>query len=90
MEVTITDLTWVPAIYPRGGNNEKTVQAYVEALAIGAQFVMRFAIYSVCHVLCAAVEFLPREMPALWNSAMVDLLRRIPQRVHISEINPIS
>ncbi len=38
MEVTITDLTWVPAIYPRGGKNEKTVQAYVEALSIGAQF----------------------------------------------------
>ena len=36
--VTITDLTWVPAIYPRGGKKEKTVQAYVEALSIGAQF----------------------------------------------------
>ena len=38
MEVTITDLTWVPAIYPRGGKNEKTIEAYVEALTIGAQF----------------------------------------------------
>jgi len=38
MEVNIADLTWSPFIYPRGGKNEKTVGAYVEALRIGAQF----------------------------------------------------
>ena len=38
MEVNIADLTWSPFIYPRGGKNEKTVEAYVEALRIGAQF----------------------------------------------------
>jgi len=49
---------------------------------------MRFALCSVRHALCAAVGFLPREMLVLWNSAMADLLRGIPQRVHISEIDP--
>ncbi|MEA1884952.1 MAG: hypothetical protein U9N62_10605, partial [Thermotogota bacterium] len=38
MEVNISDLTWVPFIYPRGGKSEKTINAYIEALAIGAQF----------------------------------------------------
>ncbi len=38
MEVNINDLTWSPYIYPRGGKNEKTVEAYAEALTIGAQF----------------------------------------------------
>ena len=38
MEVNIADLTWSSFIYPRGGKNEKTVEAYVEALTIGAQF----------------------------------------------------
>jgi hypothetical protein len=38
MEVNITDLTWESFIYPRGGKNEKTINAYVEALNIGAQF----------------------------------------------------
>ena len=38
MEVNISDLTWAPFIYPRGGKSEKTINAYVEALAIGAQF----------------------------------------------------
>jgi plasmid maintenance system antidote protein VapI len=38
VEVNISDLTWVPFIYPRGGKSEKTINAYVEALAIGAQF----------------------------------------------------
>jgi hypothetical protein len=34
----ISDLTWDQFIYPRGGKSEKTVDAYVETLAIGAQF----------------------------------------------------
>ena len=38
MEVNISDLTWDHFIYPRGGKSEKTINAYVEALAIGAQF----------------------------------------------------
>ena len=38
MEVNISDLTWDQFIYPRGGKSEKTVNAYIEALAIGAQF----------------------------------------------------
>ena len=38
MEVTIADLTWDQFIYPRGGKSEKTISAYIEALAIGAQF----------------------------------------------------
>ena len=38
MEVNISDLTWAPFIYPRGGKSEKTINAYIEALAIGAQF----------------------------------------------------
>jgi len=38
MEVNIADLTWSSFVYPRGGKNEKTVEAYVEALMIGAQF----------------------------------------------------
>jgi DNA-binding XRE family transcriptional regulator len=38
MEVNISDLTWDQFIYPRGGKSEKTIDAYIEALAIGAQF----------------------------------------------------
>ena len=38
MEVNVSDLTWDQFIYPRGGKSEKTINAYVEALAIGAQF----------------------------------------------------
>jgi len=38
MEVNISDLTWDQFIYPRGGKSEKTINAYIEALAIGAQF----------------------------------------------------
>lgn len=34
----ISDLTWDQFIYPRGGKSEKTINAYVEALEIGAQF----------------------------------------------------
>ena len=32
------DLIWDEAIYPRSSLNQKTVEAYVEALSIGAQF----------------------------------------------------
>ena len=38
MEINIADLTWSSFVYPRGGKNEKTVEAYVEALTIGAKF----------------------------------------------------
>ena len=38
MEVNISDLTWAPFIYPRGGKSEKTINAYIETLATGAQF----------------------------------------------------
>jgi len=38
MEAYIKDLIWSPFIYPRGGKNEETVKAYVEALRIGAKF----------------------------------------------------
>ena len=34
----VSDLTLDQFIYPRGGKSEKTVEAYVEALTIGAQF----------------------------------------------------
>ena len=38
MQVNISDLTWDQFIYPRRGKSEKTISAYIEALAIGAQF----------------------------------------------------
>ena len=38
MEINIADLTWSSFVYPRGGKNEKTVAAYVEALTVGAKF----------------------------------------------------
>ena len=38
MEVKISDLTYESSIYPRGGKNEKTVEAYAESLTIGAHF----------------------------------------------------
>ena len=38
MEVSISDLTWDQFIYPRGGKSEETINAYIEALEIGAQF----------------------------------------------------
>jgi len=38
MEVNISDLIWDQFIYPRGRKSEKTIDAYIEALAIGAQF----------------------------------------------------
>ena len=38
MQVNLSELTWASFVYPRGGKNEKTVEAYVEALSIGAQF----------------------------------------------------
>ncbi len=34
----VSDLTWDHFIYPRGSKSDKTIGAYVEALAIGAQF----------------------------------------------------
>jgi hypothetical protein len=34
----VSDLTWDQFIYPRGCKSEKTINAYVEALAIVAQF----------------------------------------------------
>lgn len=37
-EYNITDLTWDHSIYPRAARNQKTVNAYAEALAIDAQF----------------------------------------------------
>jgi transcriptional regulator with XRE-family HTH domain len=36
--MTPQNLTWDEAIYPRSAVNRKTVEAYVEALSIGAQF----------------------------------------------------
>jgi len=38
MEVNISDLTLDQFIYPRGAKSQQTISAYVEALAIGAQF----------------------------------------------------
>ena len=38
MEIDISKLTWSTSIYPRGRKNEQTIGAYVEALALGAQF----------------------------------------------------
>ena len=38
MHIPLFDITWEPFIYPRGGKNEKTVEAYIEALSLGAQF----------------------------------------------------
>ena len=38
MPINISDLTWDSSIYPRGGKNEKTVEAYIEALTLGAEF----------------------------------------------------
>ena len=38
MEVNISNLTWDQFIYPRGCKSKKTINAYVEALAIRAQF----------------------------------------------------
>ena len=38
MEVNTADLTWDQTIYPRSGKSGKTVEAYVEAMEVGAQF----------------------------------------------------
>jgi len=38
MQVNISDLTWDQTVYPRGRKSEETINSYVEALAIGAQF----------------------------------------------------
>ena len=50
MEVNISDLTWDPFIYPRGGKSEKTINAYVEALAVGDSLaffkrILHFALF---------------------------------------------
>ena len=34
----ISDLTWDETIYPRHARSQKTIEAYSEALAVGAQF----------------------------------------------------
>jgi ParB-like chromosome segregation protein Spo0J len=36
--LNLSDLIWDQAIYPRAGINQKTIEAYVEALRLGAQF----------------------------------------------------
>jgi len=36
--IKIKDLTWDPSIYPRSAKSQQTINAYVEALDIGAQF----------------------------------------------------
>ncbi len=38
MQVNIADVTWEAFIYPRSAKSEKTVEAYTEALSVGAQF----------------------------------------------------
>ena len=38
MKVNVSDLTWDQFIYPRGGKSQQTINAYAEALEIGAQF----------------------------------------------------
>ena len=38
MDVNIADVAWEASIYPRSARSEKTVEAYTEALALGAQF----------------------------------------------------
>ena len=38
MELKTTDLIWSSYIYPRGGKNDKTIDAYTEALKAGARF----------------------------------------------------
>jgi len=38
IKINITDLTWDRFIYPRGSKSQKTIDAYIEALTIGAQF----------------------------------------------------
>jgi transcriptional regulator with XRE-family HTH domain len=36
--INIADLTWDRFIYPRGTKSQKTIDGYIEAIAIGAQF----------------------------------------------------
>jgi len=38
LKIKIKDLTWDPSIYPRGAKSQQTINAYSEALDIGAQF----------------------------------------------------
>ncbi|WP_246294212.1 hypothetical protein [Desulfobacter latus] len=58
----IEDLIWDEAIYPRAPVSQKTVDAYVETLSIGAQFppvrVQRVVNYSPCGDVSATVMIL--------------------------------
>jgi len=50
MEVNISDLTWDQFIYPREGKSEKTISAYIEALAVGDSLsffkrILHFALF---------------------------------------------
>lgn len=38
LHFNISDLTWDQSIYPRSGKNQKTIDAYLEALKAGAKF----------------------------------------------------
>ena len=38
MEINTTDLTWSHFIYPRASKSDETIDAYAEALSLGAQF----------------------------------------------------
>ena len=38
IKINISDLTWDQFIYPRSAKSQKTINSYVEALTIGAQF----------------------------------------------------
>jgi hypothetical protein len=38
LKINISDLTWDQLIYPRSAKSQQTINAYIEALAIGAQF----------------------------------------------------
>jgi len=38
IKINIKDLSWDQSIYPRGTKSQKTIDAYIESLAIGAQF----------------------------------------------------
>ncbi len=38
MQINLSTLTWDQSIYPRAGKNQKTIESYLEALKIGAQF----------------------------------------------------
>jgi hypothetical protein len=62
MEINISDLTWESSIYPRGGKNEKTVEAYVEALTIGAQFspIIQYSGFDPDQLMTSPIKQSPR------------------------------